>query len=71
VAGQWVMSAQINYQAKIKPPEKSLLSFKIRSQASGWITFEAEYIKAKFQAEAFRFQAQVDRLIISKLFKIL
>ena len=55
----------------MKPPVKSLLSFKSRSQAPGWITFEAEYIKAKFQAGAFRFQAKVDRLIMSKLFNIL
>jgi hypothetical protein len=26
----------------MKPPVKSLLSFKSRSQAPGWITFEAE-----------------------------
>ena len=69
--GPWVTYAQINYQAKMKPPVKSLLSFKRRSQAPGWITFEAEYIKAKFQAEEFRFWAKVDRLIISKLFNIL
>jgi len=34
---------------------KSLLSFKSRSQAPGWITFGAEFIKAKFQTEEFRF----------------
>jgi len=34
---------------------KSLLSFKNRSQAPGWITFGAEFIKANFQTEEFRF----------------
>jgi hypothetical protein len=65
------MYAQITHQAKIKSPVKSFLSFKSWSQASGWITVEAEYIKAKFQAEAFRFRVKVDILIISKLFNIL
>ena len=32
-----------------------------RSQAPGWITFEAEYIKAKFQTEEFRLYAKVDK----------
>jgi hypothetical protein len=44
----------------MKPPVKSLLSFKSRSQASGWIKFEADYIRAKFQKEEFRFQAKVN-----------
>jgi hypothetical protein len=48
-----VKCAQINCQAKIKQPEKSLLSFKRRSQAPGWITFEADYIKAKFKRMSF------------------
>jgi hypothetical protein len=54
-----------------KPSVKSLLSFKSRSQAPGWTTFEADYIKAKFQTEEFRFYAKVNKLIISKLFNIL
>ena len=45
---------------KMKPPEKSLLSFKSRSQAPGWIFFGAKYIQAKFQAEAYRFWAKVN-----------
>jgi hypothetical protein len=57
--GPWIKYAQINHQAKMKPPVRSLLSFKNRSQASGWITVEAENIKAKFQAEAFRFPQRV------------
>jgi hypothetical protein len=55
----------------MKPPVKSLLSYKSRSQAPGWITFEAEYIRAKFQTEEFRFCAKVNKLIISKLFNTL
>jgi len=55
----------------MKPPVKSLLSFKSRSQAPGWIAFEADYIKAKFQTEEFRFYATVNKWIISKLFNIL
>jgi hypothetical protein len=43
----------------MKPPVKSLLSFKSRSQASGWISFEADNIKAKFQTGEFRFHAKV------------
>jgi hypothetical protein len=69
--GPWVKCAQINCQAKMKPPVKSLLSFKSRSQAPGWITFEADYFKAKFQTEEFRFYAKVNKWIISKLFNIL
>jgi hypothetical protein len=69
--GPWVKCTQINCQAKMKPPAKSLLSFKNRSQASGWIKFEADYIKAKFQKEEFRFQAKVNNRIISKLFNTL
>ena len=42
-----------------------------RSQAPGWITFEAEYIKAKFQTEEFRLYAKVDKWIIPNLFNIL
>jgi len=56
---------------KMKPPGKSLLSFKSRSQAPGWITFEADYIKAKFQTEEIRFYVTVSKRIISKLFNIL
>jgi hypothetical protein len=56
---------------KMKPPGKSLRSFKRRSQAPGWITFEADYIKAKIQTEEFRFYAKVNIWIISKLFNIL
>jgi hypothetical protein len=41
-------------------PVKSLLSFRSRSQAPGWITFGAEYIKAKFQAEEFLFYAKLN-----------
>jgi hypothetical protein len=44
----------------MKPPVKSLLSFKSWSQASGWIKFEADYIKAKFQTEEVRFHAKVN-----------
>ena len=56
---------------KMKPPGKSLLSFKRRSQAPGWITFEADYIKAKFQTDEFRFCARADKWNISKIFSIL
>ena len=56
---------------KMKPPGKSLLSFKSRSQAPGWITFEADYIKVKFKTEEFRFYVTVNKRIISKLFNIL
>jgi hypothetical protein len=56
---------------KMKPPGKSLLSFKSRSQAPGWITFEADYIKATIQTEEFRFYVTVNKRIISKLFNIL
>jgi hypothetical protein len=45
--GSIVKSTQKNGQTKMKPPVKSLLSFISRSQAPGWITFGAEYIKAK------------------------
>jgi hypothetical protein len=45
----------------MNPPVKSLLSFMGRSQAPGWITFEAEYIKAKFQTEEFRLYTKVDK----------
>jgi hypothetical protein len=55
----------------MKPPVKSLLSFKSWSQARGWITFEADYIKAKFQTDEFRFNARAVKWIISKLFSIL
>jgi hypothetical protein len=55
----------------MKPPVKSLLSFNSRSQAPGWITFEADYIKAKFQREEFRFYAKVNKWNISKFFNIL
>ena len=55
----------------MKPPVKSLRSFKSRSQAPGWTSFEADYIKAMFQTEEFRVYAIVDKWIISKLFNIL
>jgi hypothetical protein len=44
----------------MKPPVKSLLSFKSRSQAPGWINFEADYIKAEFQTVEYRFHARVN-----------
>jgi len=55
----------------MKPPVKSLLSFMGRSQAPGWITFGAEYIKAKFRTEEFGFYAKINKSIIPKLFNIL
>jgi hypothetical protein len=39
----------------MKPPEKSLLSFIRMRQAPGWITFGAEYIKAKLEKRRVRF----------------
>jgi hypothetical protein len=55
----------------MNPPVKSLLSFISRSQAPGWITFGAEYIKAKTQTEAFSLNAEINELNIYKLFNIL
>ena len=50
----------------MKPPVKSLLSFKSRSQAPGWIIFGAEYIRIKFQTEEFRFwQRLLNELFIN------
>lgn len=56
-----VIYADINRQAKKMASVKVLLSFKSRSQAPGWIIFGAKYIQAKFQAEAYRFWAKVNR----------
>jgi hypothetical protein len=55
----------------MKPPVKSLLSFISRSQAPGWTTFGAEYIKAKTQTDAFCLNAMISELNIYKLFNIL
>ena len=52
-------------------PVKSLLSFISMSQAPGWITFGAEYFKAKIQIEEFSLNAMVSALNIYKLFNIL
>jgi hypothetical protein len=55
----------------MKPPVKSLLSFISRSQAPGWTTFGAEYIKAKTQTDAFCLNAMISELNIYKLFNTL
>ncbi len=55
----------------MNPSVKSLLSFISRSQAPGWTTFGAEYIKAKIQTEAFYLNAKISELNIYKLFNIL
>jgi hypothetical protein len=67
----WVKGTHKNGQTKMKPPVKSLLLFISRSQAPGWITFGAEYIKAKTQTEAFCMVAKISELNIYKLFSIL
>ena len=56
-----VIHADINRRVKKMPSVKILLSFKSRSQAPGWIIFGAKYIQAKFQAEAYRLWAKVNR----------
>jgi hypothetical protein len=54
-----VKGTQKKGQTKMKPPVKSLLSFIGRSQAPGWITFGAKYIKVKFQPEELCLNAKI------------
>jgi len=56
---------------EVKPPVKGGRSLKSRSQAPGWITFGADYIKAKFRTEEYRFWAKINKGIIYKFINIL